>query len=52
MNKGVQTTEDALVYSQNLETKFENKEKKKRRKSEPDWMDDYVKELEKMEESS
>ncbi len=56
MNKGVQTTEDALLYSQNLETRFEKQQKqqqtKKKPKSEPDWMDDYIDELAKMEEQS
>lgn len=52
MNRGIQTTEDALAYAQNLETRFEQKEQTKRQKSEPDWMDDYINELAKMEEQS
>lgn len=49
LNKGIQTTEDALNYSTKLENQWVNK-KKIQKVSEPDWMDDYVKELEKMEE--
>ncbi len=52
MNKGVQTTEDALAYSQKIETRFEKTQKRKKKKSEPDWMDDYINELAKMEEQS
>ncbi len=50
LNRGIQTTEDALNYSTKLENQWEQK-KKVQKVSEPDWMDDYVKELEKMEES-
>ncbi len=49
LNRGIQTTEDALNYSMKLENQWVNK-KKVQKVSEPDWMDDYVKELEKMEE--
>lgn len=52
MNRGIQTTEDALAYAQNLETRFVNKVTTKKQKSEPDWMDDYINELAKMEEQS
>lgn len=52
MNKGVQTTEDALTYSQKIETRFEQSKTRKQKKSEPDWMDDYIKELADMEEQS
>lgn len=48
LNRGIQTTEDALNHSTQLENKWVNK-KKAKKVSEPDWMDDYVKELEKME---
>ena len=48
LNKGIQTTEDALNYSTKLENQWVQK-KKVQKVSEPDWMDDYVKELEKME---
>jgi replication initiation and membrane attachment protein len=51
LNKGIQTTEDALNYSTQLEHTWEKK-KKVQKVNEPDWMDDYVKELEKMEETS
>ncbi|BCR35599.1 DnaD domain protein [Mariniplasma anaerobium] len=48
LNRGIQTTEDALNHSTQLENQWVNK-KKAKKISEPDWMDDYVKELEKME---
>lgn len=48
LNRGIQTTEDALNHSTQLENQWVNK-KKAKKVSEPDWMDDYVKELEKME---
>ncbi len=48
LNKGVQTTEDALSYSTNLETQYKKK-KKVQKVTEPDWMDDYIKDLAKME---
>ena len=48
LNRGIQTTEDALNYSTKLENKWVNN-KKVNKVSEPDWMDDYVKELEEME---
>ncbi len=48
LNKGVQTTEDALNYSMNLESQYEQK-KKVQKVTEPDWMDDYIKDLAKME---
>ncbi|AUD64954.1 hypothetical protein BK011_04405 [Tenericutes bacterium MZ-XQ] len=51
LNKGILTTEDALNYSTQLEHTW-GKKKKVQKVNEPDWMDDYVKELEKMEESS
>jgi replication initiation and membrane attachment protein len=49
LNRGIQTTEDALNHSTQLENQWVNK-KKAKKVSEPDWMDDYVKELENMEE--
>ena len=48
LNKGVQTTEDAINYSTNLESQYEKK-KKVQKVAEPDWMDDYIKDLAKME---
>jgi replication initiation and membrane attachment protein len=48
LNRGIQTTEDALNHSTQLENQWVNK-KKAKKVSEPDWMDDYVKELENME---
>lgn len=48
LNKGVQTTEDALSYAQNLETKYETRSKRKPDRvkvKEPDWMDEYMQEL-------
>ncbi len=48
LNKGVQTTEDALSYSTNLETQYQKK-KKVQKVTEPDWMDDYIKDLAKLE---
>ncbi|MBE0701345.1 MAG: DnaD domain protein [Acholeplasmataceae bacterium] len=48
LNKGVQTTEDAINYSLKLETQWEtNKQTKKA--NEPDWLDDYIADLAKME---
>jgi len=48
LNKGVQTTEDALNYSTNLESQWEKK-KSVQKVSEPDWLDDYIKDLANME---
>lgn len=48
LNRGIQTTEDALNHSTKLETQWVKK-KSAKKVSEPDWMDDYVKELEKLE---
>jgi len=48
LNKGVQTTEDAINHSTNLETQYEQKSKVQK-VAEPDWMDDYIKDLAKME---
>ena len=48
LNKGVQTTADAINYSTNLESQYEKK-KKVQKVAEPDWMDDYIKDLAKME---
>ncbi|TNF08699.1 MAG: hypothetical protein EP317_02570 [Bacillota bacterium] len=51
MNKGVQTTEDALNYSTNLENQWETKQKsQKQTVSKPDWLDDYITDLVKMED--
>ncbi|MDX9692383.1 MAG: DnaD domain protein, partial [Acholeplasmataceae bacterium] len=50
-NKGVQTTEDAINYSTNLENQWETKQKsQKQTVSKPDWLDDYITDLVKMEE--
>ena len=48
LNKGVQTTEDAINYATDLETKWEKKPFTPT-KSEPDWLDDYIKDLANME---
>lgn len=48
LNKGVQTTEDAIAFAANLETKFQN-QKASKKASEPEWLEDYIKELAKME---
>ncbi len=48
LGKGVQTTEDAIAYSTKLETKWQDR-KKTQKVAEPDWMDDYLKDLAKME---
>ncbi|MDD3068506.1 MAG: DnaD domain protein [Acholeplasmataceae bacterium] len=48
LNKGVQTTEDAINYATDLETKWEKKPTTPS-KSEPDWLDDYIKDLANME---
>jgi len=51
LNKGVQTTEDAINYSTNLETHYESKQKShKQTVSKPDWLDDYITDLVKMED--
>jgi replication initiation and membrane attachment protein len=50
LNKGVQTTEDAIKHASNLETQYETKKKTERISvKEPDWMDEYIEELAKME---
>ena len=50
LNKGVQTTEDAIRHSAKLETQYETKKKSERVSvKEPDWMDEYIEELAKME---
>jgi len=51
LNKGIQTAEDALKYSTLLESSWEKK-KTSKKSIEPDWMDDYVKELKEMEENA
>ena len=51
LNKGVQTTEDAINYSMNLETQWESKQKSnKQTVTKPDWLDEYITDLVKMEE--
>ncbi|MDY0074363.1 MAG: DnaD domain protein [Acholeplasmataceae bacterium] len=50
LNKGVQTTEDAIKYSSSLETQYESRKKVQRVSvKEPDWMDEYIQELAKLE---
>jgi replication initiation and membrane attachment protein len=50
LNKGVQTTEDAIKHSSSLETQYETRKKTERVSvKEPDWMDEYIQELAKME---
>lgn len=53
MKKGVLTTEDALAYASKLEdehTKYKQQYKKAPRQAqEPDWLDAYLKDIEKME---
>lgn len=51
-SKGIQTTEDAMNYASKLETEYETSQKASKPKTsskEPDWMDDYIAELAKME---
>ena len=52
LNKGVQTTEDAINYSASLETQYQEKaaqSKNKRTAYEPDWLEDYIAEIAKLE---
>lgn len=52
LNKGVLTTEDAINFASSIETEYENRQKarpEKMKVKEPDWMDDYMAELAKME---
>lgn len=50
LTKGVQTTEDAIKFASNLETHYESRKKTERVSvKEPDWMDEYMAELAKME---
>jgi replication initiation and membrane attachment protein len=52
LNKGVQTTEDAIHYSASLETQYQEKaaqSKNKRTAYEPDWLEDYIAEIAKLE---
>lgn len=49
LNRGVQTTEDAIAHASELEHSFTPKNKKVTKTAEPDWMDDYVKEIAEME---
>jgi replication initiation and membrane attachment protein len=50
LNKGVQNTEDAINYSSKLETQYEKKKQVQRVSiKEPDWMDEYIQDLAKME---
>ena len=50
LNKGVQTTEDAIKFASNLETQYETRKKSERvAVTEPEWMDEYMAELAKME---
>lgn len=48
LSRGVQTTEDALNYALEIENKWEKKDIKPN-KAEPDWLDDYIKDLANME---
>lgn len=52
LNKGIMTTEDAIVYASKLEDAYERKQKEKtvNKAAEPDWMDDYVKRIAEMED--
>lgn len=49
LNRGIQTTEDAIAHASELEHSFTPKNKKVTKTAEPDWMDDYVKEIAEME---
>jgi replication initiation and membrane attachment protein len=51
LSKGIMTTQDALNFSENLETKYDSRSnnKKKTTVSEPDWLDSYITDLVKME---
>lgn len=48
LSKGVISTQDAIDHSQNIESKYQKKKKTKSVK-EPDWMDNYMKDLAEME---
>jgi replication initiation and membrane attachment protein len=50
LNKGVQTTEDAIKFSSSLETQFESKKRSEKVTIKaPDWLDEYMEDLAKME---
>lgn len=48
LNKGVQSTQDAIAHSQQLETQWQKK-KPIRKVAEPDWLDEYIAEIAEME---
>jgi len=49
MNRGIQTTEDAINHVSEIEHAMSSKQKKITKTAEPDWMDDYVKKIAEME---
>jgi len=49
LNKGIQTTEDAINHTQKIELEYEQKKAKKKINN-PDWLDDYIAGLANMEE--
>jgi replication initiation and membrane attachment protein len=49
LNKGIRTTEDAINHASELESTFVQKQVKKKKTGEPDWMDDYMKKIAEME---
>ena len=51
LNRGVKTTADATKIVSQLETSYTHKPKQKKRSVEPDWFEDYMKELDNVKEA-
>ena len=51
LNRGVKTTADATKIVSQLETNYSYKPKQKKRSVEPDWFEDYMKELDNVKEA-
>jgi replication initiation and membrane attachment protein len=49
LSKGIQTTEDAMRHSTEIENTWQKNQTRTKKAAEPDWMDDYLAGLAKME---
>ncbi len=49
LSKGIQTTEDAMRHSLEIENSWQKSQTRTKKTAEPDWMDDYLAGLAKME---
>ena len=51
LSKGVRNTNDATKLVSKIEKNFSNKSQKTRKNIQPDWFEDYLKELENVKEA-